>query len=159
MSENEYNLAWIEKKYKTSEEAKKAKQNNILKAQEARKKNAAERREAKNKNIEDSPDEEEYEPPKINIKDYVYYDEDSDEPKKKKKNNDDDLLNLIKDMHNKIDYNIKKVDKLYYMKKNKIAGGQWKKEEKPIIINNQLPTNNNNDDSVYNAIRAKIIKQ
>jgi hypothetical protein len=29
MSENEYNLAWIEKKYKTTEETKKIKQNNI----------------------------------------------------------------------------------------------------------------------------------
>jgi hypothetical protein len=44
------------------------------------------------------------------------------------------------------------------MKKNKIKGGSWK-EEKPIIINNQLPSNWNENDSVYNAIRAKIIKQ
>ena len=65
---------------------------------------------------------------------------------------------MLKDMNNKIDYNIKKVDKLYYMKKNKITGGGKKEEQKPIIINNQLPANNEGD-SVYNAIRAKIIKQ
>jgi hypothetical protein len=91
-----------------------------LKAQEARKTNAAARREAKNKPIEDSPEEDE--PQRINMKEFIYYDEDESEEEKprKKKNNNDDILNLIKDMSNKIDYNIKKVDKLYYMKKNKI---------------------------------------
>jgi hypothetical protein len=57
------------------------------------------------------------------MKEFIYYDEDESEeekPRKKKNNNNDDILNLIKDMSNKIDYNIKKVDKLYYMKKNKI---------------------------------------
>ncbi len=160
MSENEYNLASVEKKYKTWEEGLKAKQNNILKAQEARKQKAKERRE-KQIEQEDWPPEQSF--PQVKIKDYLYYDSDEeDKPKRKKVDEStplgNDLINLMKNLNDKIEYNIKKVDKLYYMKKNKIKGGSWK-EEKPIIINNQLPSNWNENDSVYNAIRAKIIKQ
>ncbi len=109
---------------------------------------------------EESPPKKQTSKGKINIKDLIYNDwsEEWEREYKKKKRNESqgkNIFNMLNNIHAKIEQQQKKVDKLYYMKKNKIP---TKKEEQPIIIHNNIPQKEQNENPILDAIRNKIIK-
>ncbi len=178
-----FNTIAEKKKYTSWELAKEKKQINIKKAQEARKANIQKKKEEAlipsgmtekesqgtkqpkketsinciNDSFEESPPKKQTSKGKINIKDLIYddWDWEKEYKKKNKRNEQENIFNMLNNIHAKIEQQQKKVDKLYYMKKNKIP---TKKEEQPIIIHNNIPQKEQKEDPIFNAIRNKIIK-